>query len=84
MFKKTREVERQAELMKKRICQLENANLPGSIGYLSRQSWRLNISVAVLENFCRLPDGFDAQEAAVGLSNNEGETLRYFFLLRHR
>ena len=82
LFKKTREVERQAELLEEKNLQLENANLArlnmlidlGQQLAAEHDPWR------VLENFCRSARRIvDAQEAAVGLSNNEGETLRYFF-----
>jgi signal transduction histidine kinase/DNA-binding response OmpR family regulator len=82
LFKKTREVERQAELLEEKNLELENANLArlnmlidlGQQLAAEHDPWR------VLENFCRSARRIvDAQEAAVGLSNNEGETLRYFF-----
>jgi signal transduction histidine kinase/DNA-binding response OmpR family regulator len=82
LFKKTREIERQAELLEEKNLQLENANLArlnmlidlGQQLAAEHDPWR------VLENFCRSARKIvDAQEAAVGLSNNEGETLRYFF-----
>jgi len=82
LFKKTREVERQAELLEEKNLQLENANLArlnmlidlGQQLAAEHDPWR------VLENFCRSARRIvDAQEAAVGLSNNEDETLRYFF-----
>lgn len=82
LFKKTREVERQAELLEEKNLQLENANLArlnmlidlGQQLAAEHDPWR------VLENFCRSARQIvEAQEAAVGLSNNEGETLRYFF-----
>jgi len=82
LFKKTREVEHQAELLEEKNLQLENANLArlnmlidlGQQLAAEHDPWR------VLENFCRSARRIvDAQEAAVGLSNNEGETLRYFF-----
>jgi signal transduction histidine kinase/DNA-binding response OmpR family regulator len=82
LFKKTREVERQAELLEEKNLELENANLArlnmlidlGQQLAAEHDPWR------VLENFCRSARRIvDAQEAAVGLSNNEGETLRHFF-----
>jgi signal transduction histidine kinase/DNA-binding response OmpR family regulator len=82
LFKKTREIERQAELLEEKNLQLENANLArlnmlidlGQQLAAEHDPWR------VLENFCRSARQIvNAQEAAVGLSNNEGETLRYFF-----
>jgi signal transduction histidine kinase/DNA-binding response OmpR family regulator len=82
LFKKTREVELQAKLLEEKNLELENANLArlnmlidlGQELTAEHDPWR------VLENFCRSArEIVEAQEAAVGLINDEGDNLRYFF-----
>lgn len=82
LFKKTREVELQAQLLEEKNLELENANLArlnmlidlGQELTAEHDPWR------VLENFCRSArEIVEAQEAAVGLINDEGDSLRYFF-----
>jgi signal transduction histidine kinase/DNA-binding response OmpR family regulator len=82
LFKKTQEIERQAQLLKEKNLELENANLArlnmlidlGQELASEHDPWR------VLENFCRSArDIVEAQEAAVGVVNGDGKTLRYFF-----
>ncbi|HEV7797349.1 MAG TPA: response regulator [Pyrinomonadaceae bacterium] len=82
LFKKTREVKLQAQLLEEKNLELENANLArlnmlidlGQELTAEHDPWR------VLENFCRSARQIvEAQEAAVGLLNGDGETLRYFF-----
>jgi len=82
LFKKTREVKRQAELLEEKNLQLENANLArlnmlidlGQELTAEHNPWR------VLENFCRSARQIvEAEDAAVGLLNGDGETLSYFF-----
>ena len=82
LFKKTREVERQAELLEEKNQQLENANMArlnmlidlGQELAAEHNPWR------VLENFCRSARRIvEAHEAAVGVINEDDQTLRYFF-----
>jgi signal transduction histidine kinase len=85
LFKKTREVERQAELLQEKNLELENTNLArlnmlidlGQELAAEHDPWR------VLENFCRSARHIvDAQESAVGMLNGDGKTLQYFFRCR--
>ncbi len=82
LFKKTQEVQRQAELLKEKNLELENANLArlnmlielGQDLASEHDPWR------VLESFCRSARQIvESQEAAVGVLNGDGESLRYFF-----
>jgi signal transduction histidine kinase/DNA-binding response OmpR family regulator len=82
LFKKTREVTRQAELLEEKNLELENTNLArlnmlielGQELAAEHDPWR------VLENFCRSARQIvEAQEAGVGVINGDGETLRYFY-----
>ena len=82
LFRKTREIKRQTELLEEKNLELENANLS-----------RLNLLIAlgqelaaehdprqVLEKFCRSARRIiEAQEAAVGVLDSDGKTLRFFF-----
>ena len=82
LFKKTREIKHQAQLLQEKNLELENANL-NRLGMLidlgqelasERDPWR------VLENFCRSARQIvAAQEAGVGILNGDSKTLRYFF-----
>lgn len=85
LFKKTREVERQAELLHEKNLELENTNLArlnmlidlGQDLAAEHDPWR------VLETFCRSARRIvDAQEAAVGMLDGDGKTLEYFFRCR--
>ncbi|MFN2499589.1 MAG: response regulator [Pyrinomonadaceae bacterium] len=82
LFKKTQEVKQQAQLLKEKNLELENANLARlnmliDLGHeltAERDPWH------VLENFCRSARQIvEAQEAAVGLIDCDGKTVRYFF-----
>jgi signal transduction histidine kinase/DNA-binding response OmpR family regulator len=82
LFKKTEEVKHQAQLLKEKNLELENANLArlnmlielGQELASERDPWR------VLENFCKSARQIvDSQESAVGVLNNESGNLRYFF-----
>ncbi len=82
LFKRTQEVKHQAELLKEKNLELENANLArlnmlielGQELASERDPWR------VLETFCKSARQIiDAEESAVGVLNNEGDSLRYFF-----
>lgn len=85
LFRKTREVKHQAELLHEKNLELENANLArltmlielGQELAAEHDPWR------VLENFCRSARHIvDAQESAVGMLNGDGKTLQYFFRCR--
>src|SRR6267142_5531797 len=82
LFKKTQEVERQAELLKEKNLELENANL-ARLKMLIDLGHKLAAEhdpSRVLENFCRSARQIvGAQESAVGVLNGDGESLRYFF-----
>jgi signal transduction histidine kinase/DNA-binding response OmpR family regulator len=82
LFKKTREVKRQAELLEEKNLELENANL-ARLNMLIELGQKLAAEhdpAQVLENFCRSARHIvGAQESAVGVINDDGETLRYFF-----
>jgi signal transduction histidine kinase/DNA-binding response OmpR family regulator len=82
LFKKTQEVKQQAQLLKEKNLELENANLERlkmliDLGHeltSERDPWQ------VLENFCRSARQIvEAQEAAVGLIDCDGKTVQYFF-----
>ena len=82
LFKKTQEVKQQAELLREKNLELENANLArlnmlielGQELASERDPWR------VLENFCKSARQIvDSQESAIGVLNTEGDNLRYFF-----
>ena len=82
LFKKTQEIERQAQLLREKNLELENANLArlnmlidlGQELTAEHDPWR------VLENFCRSARQIvGAQESGVGVINGDGKTLRYFF-----
>ncbi|MEP6912091.1 MAG: ATP-binding protein, partial [bacterium] len=82
LFKKTQEIKRQAQLLREKNLELENANLArlkmlidlGQELTAEHDPWR------VLENFCRSARQIvEAQESGVGVINGDGESLRYFF-----
>lgn len=82
LFKKTQEIQRQAELLKEKNQQLEDANLArlNMLIQLGQELASEHDPWQVLENFCRSARQIvDSQEAAVGVLNGEDETLRYFF-----
>jgi signal transduction histidine kinase/DNA-binding response OmpR family regulator len=82
LFKKTQEIQRQAELLKEKNLQLENANLArlNMLIELGQELASQHDPWQVLENFCRSArEIVDSQEAAVGVLNGDGESLRYFF-----
>ncbi|MFN2515787.1 MAG: response regulator [Pyrinomonadaceae bacterium] len=82
LFKKTREIERQAQLLKEKNLELENANLArlNMLIQLGQELAAEHEPLRVLENFCRAARQIvEAQEAAVGVINGDGNTLRYFF-----
>lgn len=82
LFKKTQETKHQAELLREKNLELENANLSrlnmlidlGQELAAEHDPWR------VLENFCRSARQIvEAQQAAVGVLNGDSKSLRYFF-----
>ena len=82
LFKKTREIKRQAQLLKEKNLELEDANLArlNMLIDLGQQLTSEHDPWHVLENFCRSARHIvEAQEAAVGLVEGDGKTLRYFF-----
>lgn len=82
LFKKTQEIRRQAELLKEKNLELENANLArlNMLIDLGQELASQHDPWEVLENFCRSARQIvESQEAAVGVLNGDGESLRYFF-----
>lgn len=93
LFKKTREVRHQAELLEEKNLELENANLErlNMLIELGQELASEHDPMRVLENFCRSArEIVEAQEAAVGVldtaalrersaASTDAEGLRYFF-----
>jgi signal transduction histidine kinase/DNA-binding response OmpR family regulator len=82
LFKKTREVKRQAELLEEKNQQLENANLArlNMLINLGQELAAEHHPARVLEKFCHSARQIvEAQESAVAVINPDGETLSYFF-----
>ena len=82
LFKKTREVTRQAQLLEEKNLELENANLArlNMLIDLGQELTAEHDPSRVLENFCRSARQIvEAQEAAVGLINGDPTTLSYFY-----
>jgi len=82
LFRKTREVKRQARLLEEKNLELENANLArlNMLIDLGQELAAENHPGRVLENFCRSARRIvEAKEAAVGVMNDDDKTLRYFF-----
>ncbi len=82
LFKKTQEIKRQAELLEEKNLELENANLArlNMLIDLGQELASEHEPARVLENFCRSARNIvEAQEAAVGVINGDGNTLRHFF-----
>src|SRR6185295_7613906 len=90
LFKKTREIKRQAELLEEKNLQLEHANLERlkMLIDLGKEMAAEHEPERVLEGFCRSARQImAAQEAAVGIINvpgsqvgsNNGDTLSYSF-----
>src|SRR2546422_6198726 len=82
LFKKTQEIECQAQLLKEKNLELENANL-ARLKMLIDLGHKLAAEhdpSRVLENFCRSARQIvEAEEAGVGVMNGDGETLSYFY-----
>jgi signal transduction histidine kinase/DNA-binding response OmpR family regulator len=82
LFKKTREIERQANLLEEKNQELESANLERlkMLIDLGQELAAEHHPAQVLQNFCRSARHImQAQEAAVGILNGDDESLRYFF-----
>jgi signal transduction histidine kinase/DNA-binding response OmpR family regulator len=81
LFKKTREIQRQAELLHEKNLELENANLArlNMLIGLGQELAAEHDPTLVLENFCSSAKQIvESQESAIGILNGDG-TLRYFF-----
>ena len=84
LFKKTQEIKRQAQLLKEKNLELESANLTrlNKLIELGQELSSQRDPLQVLDTFCRSARQIvEAQEAAVGLIDNNG-TVRYFFCCR--
>lgn len=82
LFKKTHEIQRQAELLEEKNLELENANLArlNMLIQLGQELAAEHEPSRVLESFCRSARNIvEAQEAAVGVINGDSQTLRHFF-----
>jgi signal transduction histidine kinase/DNA-binding response OmpR family regulator len=82
LFKKTREIQRQAELLSQKNLELENANLArlAMLIDLGQELTAEHDPGGVLETFCRSAKRIvEAEEAAVGLFDEDCEKLHYFF-----
>jgi signal transduction histidine kinase/DNA-binding response OmpR family regulator len=82
LFKKTREIKRQASLLKQKNQELEDANLArlNMLIDLGHQLAAENDPLTVLARFCRSSRRIvGAEEAGVGLFDNDGLSLRAFF-----
>lgn len=82
LFKKTREIKRQAKLLEEKNLELENANLARlkMLIDLGQELSAEHEPARVLENFCRSARQImQSQEAAVGIVNGDDDSLRYFF-----
>lgn len=82
LFKKTQQIKRQAELLEEKNLELENANLArlNMLINLGQELASEHEPERVLESFCRSARSIvDAQEAAVGVIDGDGQKLRYFF-----
>lgn len=81
LFKKTREIQRQAQLLHEKNLQLENANLArlNMLIELGQELAAEHDPSRVLENFCHSARTIlEAQESAIGILSGDG-TLLYFF-----
>ena len=82
LFKKTREIKHQAQLLHAKNLELENANL-ARLNMLIDLGYELAAEhdpAQVLAKFCRSARKIvEAEEAAAGMFDNDGKTLRYFF-----
>jgi signal transduction histidine kinase/DNA-binding response OmpR family regulator len=82
LFKKTREIRHQAQLLHEKNLELENANLArlNMLIDLGHELAAEHDPAQVLGKFCRSSRKIvGAEEAAVGLLGNDGQSLRHFF-----
>src|SRR5437660_12461483 len=82
LFKKTREIKRQAQLLHEKNLELENANLArlNMLIDLGHELAAEHDPTQVLAKFCRSARRIvGAEESAVGILDNDGKALRYFF-----
>ena len=87
LFKKTREVEYQAELLRQKNLELESANIArlNMLLELGHELAAEHDPEKVLERFCCSARRILAvEEAAVGMLEKESERLRYFFRNSHK
>src|SRR5713101_5424209 len=82
LFKKTREIKRQAQLLHDKNLELENANLArlNMLIDLGHELAAEHDPAQVLAKFCRSARKIvEAEDAAAGMFDKDGKTLRYFF-----
>jgi signal transduction histidine kinase/DNA-binding response OmpR family regulator len=82
LFKKTREIQQQAELLHEKNLELESSNLTRlkMLIDLGQELSAEHEPTKVLEKFCRSARRIvDVKEAAVGLLNGKAGELKYFF-----
>ena len=82
LFKKTQEVKHQAQLLREKNLELENANLArlNMLIELGQELASERDPYRVLESFCKSARQIiDAEESAVGVLNGDSDSLRYFF-----
>ena len=82
LFKKNQEIKQQAELLEEKNRELENANLArlNMLIDLGQELAAENDPTRVLARFCHSARRIvGAGEAAVGMLDNDGKALRYFF-----
>jgi signal transduction histidine kinase/DNA-binding response OmpR family regulator len=82
LFKKNQEIKQQAELLEEKNRELESANLArlNMLIDLGQELAAENDPTQVLARFCRSARRIvGASEAAVGILDNDGKALQYFF-----
>ena len=82
LYKKTREVKRQARLLEQKNRELESTNLERlrKLIELGQELAAQHEPPMVLQKFCRATQQIiDAESVTVGMLDNDGRTLRHFF-----
>jgi len=82
LYKKTREVKRQAQLLEEKNLELENANLERlrMLIDLGHELAAEHEPAMVLQRFCRSAQRIiDAEEVVVAMLGNDGQTPQHFF-----
>src|SRR5712691_4501118 len=82
LFKKNQEIKQQAELLEEKNRELEDANLArlNMLIDLGHELAAEHDPAEVLAKFCRSARKIvEAEDAAAGMFDNDGKTLRYFF-----